>query len=220
MDVYEEGISHLKKKIITYNKSNNNIQEDIYFINKRKIDLEHIKIKCHVCQNNFNENKFFLFPCGHIFDAECLVKILNEYDTNGIGGENLKGKVKAIKSLTDKIMKMQRKKSFHKRDIIIGELTKFGKKTRKTMKRFLTFVKIDPKKDNEKGNEKIKEKVTILEDETDLTKEEELQLKELTNGLYNFLKEECVLCGQEMINSTQIKFSKEDENIKWGKLVC
>ena len=220
MDVYEEGISHLKKKIITYNKSNNNIQEDIYFINKRKIDLEHLKIKCHVCQNNFNENKFFLFPCGHIFDAECLVKILNEYDTNGIGGENLKGKVKAIKSLTDKIMKMQRKKSFHKRDIIIGELTKFGKKTRKTMKRFLTFVKIDPKKDNEKGNEKIKEKVTILEDETDLTKEEELQLKELTNGLYNFLKEECVLCGQEMINSTQIKFSKEDENIKWGKLVC
>ena len=117
-------------------------------------------------------------------------------------------------------MKMQRKKSFHKKDIILGELTKFGKKTQKTMQRFLTFVKIEPKKENEKGIEKIKGKVKILDDEPDLIKEEELQLKELTKGLYNLLKEECVLCGQEMINSTQIKFSKEDENIKWGKLVC
>ena len=56
--------------------------------------------------------------------------------------------------------------------------------------------------------------------ENQLTKEEEIQLKELSNGLYTLLKEECVLCGQEMINSTQIQFSKEDdENKKWEKLV-
>ena len=52
-----------------------------------------------------------------------------------------------------------------------------------------------------------------------MTKEEEIQLRELSKGLYNLLKEECVLCGQEMINSTQILFSQDDENKKWGELV-
>ena len=88
IDVYEQGVSQLKQIIISYNKSNNNIQEDIHAINKRKIDLEHSKIKCHECQNNINDNKFFLFLCGHIFDTDCLVKILYEYDANDIGGED------------------------------------------------------------------------------------------------------------------------------------
>ena len=219
IDVYEEGVSQLKQKILTYNKSNNNIKDDIYLINKRKIDLEHSKIKCHVCQNNISENKFFLFPCGHIFDADCLVKFLIEYEANGIGGEDLSGKVKLIKKLTDKIMFMQRKKSIHKKNIIMGELHKFGKKTKNM---FLNLVKIEPKgKGNEKEieKEKDKDKSKIIDEEIDLTKEEEIQLKELSNGLYNVLKEECVLCGQEMISSTQKQFSQEDENIKWGKLV-
>ena len=222
IDVYEEGVSQLKQKIITYNKSNNNIQEDIYIINKRKLDLEHSKIRCHECQNNISDNKFFLFPCGHIFDADCLVKILIDYDVNGLGGEELNGKVKAVKNLTEKIMNMQRKKSFHKKNIFMGGFTKFSKKTKNTMKKFLNLVKIEQKgKENEKEfeKEKEKEKNKIIEDEPDLTREEEIQLKELTNGLYNLLKEECVLCGQDMINSTQIQFSQEDENIKWGKLV-
>ena len=221
IDVYEEGVSQLKQKIVAYNKSNGNIQEDIYVINKRKQNLEHSKIKCHVCQNNISENKFFLFPCGHVFDADCLIKILVDYNTNGIGGEALNGKVKAIKSLTEKIMNMQRKKSFHKKNIYLEGLSKFGKKTKKTMKMFLTFVQKvkENEKELEKEKEKEKEKIKIIEEETDLTKEEEIQLKELTNGLYNLLKEECVLCGQEMINSTQKQFSIEDENIKWNKLV-
>ena len=224
IDVYEEGVSQLKQKITTYNKSNNNIQEDIYIINKRKLDLEHSKIRCHVCQNNISDNKFFLFPCGHIFDADCLVKILIDYDANGIGGEELNGKVKAIKNLTEKIMNMQRKKSFHKKNIFMGGFTKFSKQTKNTMKKFLNLVKIEQKgkeneKEFEKEKEKEKDKNKIIEDEPDLTREEEIQLKELTNGLYNLLREECVLCGQDMINSTQIQFSQEDENNKWGKLV-
>ena len=163
---------------------------------------------------NFSYSK-----CGHIFDADCIIKILIEYDNNGIGGEELNGKVKAIKSLTEKIMNMQRKKSFHKKNIFIGGLSKFGKKTKNTMKMFLTFVKNDPKgKEIDKGNEKEKDKPKAIEEE--LTKEDEIQLKELSNGLYTLLKEECVLCGQEMINSTQIQFSKEDdENKKWEKLI-
>jgi len=227
IDVYEEGVSQLKEKIIAFNKSSKNIQEDIYIINKKKLDLEHSKIKCHECQNSITDNKFFLFPCGHIFDADCLVKIMIEYDSHGIGGEDLSGKVKAVKGWSEKIMNMQKKKTTYKKNIFTEGFHKFGKKTKNTMKKFLTFVKKEPKgkdsndnkdviMENEKEKDKIKDKI---EEEVELTKEEELQLKELTNGLYNLLKEECVLCGQYMINSTQIQFSQEDENIKWGKLV-
>ena len=211
IDIYEDGVSHLKEKIVTFNKSNKNIREVIYILNKRKIDCEHSKIKCHECQNNITENKFFLFPCGHMFDADCLVKLLIEYDASGIGGEELKGKVKAVRSLSEKIMNMQKKKTTNKKNIFTEGFQKFGKKTKNTMKRLLTFVT--------QGEENLEDEKDKSEDEIELTKEEELQLKELTIGLYNLLKEECILCGQDMINSTQIPFSKEDENIKWGKLV-
>ena len=52
----------------------------------------------------------------------------------------------------------------------------------------------------------------------ELSREEEIQLKELSNGLYDLLKSECVLCGQEMINSTQNMFNQNTEE-KWGNLV-
>jgi DNA polymerase III alpha subunit len=153
-----------------------------------------------------------------------------EYDANGIGGEDLNGKVKAIKSWSEKIMNVQKKKTTNKKNIFTEGFHKFGKKTKNTMKKFLTFVKKEQKgKDNNNDNkdvilenemEKEKEKAKDkIEEEVELTKEEEMLLKELTTGLYNLLKEECVLCGQYMINSTQIQFSEEDENIKWGKLV-
>ena len=112
-------------------------------------------------------------------------------------------------------MSMQKKKATNKRNIFTEGFQKFGKKTKNTMKKILTFVTQGEEiSENEKEDETDK-----IEEEIELTKEEELQLKELTIGLYNLLKEECVLCGQDMINSTQIPFSKEDENIKWGKLV-
>ena len=149
----------------------------------------------------------------HIFDAGCLVKIMIKYDVNGIGGEDLNGKVKEIKSCSEKKLNVQKKKTTNKKNIFTEGFHKFGKKTKNTMKKFLTFAK--------KGQKGKANKDVILENEKEkeLTKDKELLLKELANGLYNLLKEECVLCGQYMINSTQIQFFQEDENIKWEKLV-
>ncbi len=103
-------------------------------------------------------------------------------------------------------MNMQKKKTIEKKNVIMGELSKFGKK----MKKIMTLVKIEQKEEKEKN-----------EEEVELSKEEELQLKELSNGLYDLLKIECVLCGQEMINSTQIMFGKNNDNDedKWKNLV-
>ena len=124
--------------------------------------------------------------------------------------DDLKGRVKAVKNISNKIMNMQKKKTEEKKNIFIDELSKLGKKTKGAMKRFMTLVKKDDKKSiwDEQEDEK----------EGELTREEEIQLKELSNGLYDLLKNECVLCGQEMINSTQIMFSNNIEE-KWGNLV-
>ena len=128
------------------------------------------------------------------------------------GNCEFKGRVKAVKNLNQKIVNMQKKKSEEKKNIIMGELSKIGKKTKGAVKRFINMALT--KKDDRKSIWDEKDD----EDEGDFTKEEEMQLKELSNGLYDLLKQECVLCGQEMINSTQMMFSKNGEE-KWANLV-
>ena len=49
----------------------------------------------------------------------------------------------------------------------------------------------------------------------ELSKEDEKQLKNLKQKINDILSEECVLCGDYMIESTQTLFVEED-NIKWG----
>ena len=208
IDVYEQGVSSIKQKIITYNKSNNSIQEDIFKTKKRKFELIHSDIKCHKCGNPITENKFFLYPCGHVFDVDCLIKILVDFEEKSSGG--IKGRVQAVKNLSQKIMNMQKKKSEGKKNDFMDELSKIRKKTKGAMKRFITLVKKDDTKSiwDEKDDE----------EESELTREEEIQLKELSNGLNDILKQECPLCGQEMINSTQMMFSNNGDE-KWANLV-
>ena len=105
---------------------------------------------------------------------------------------------------------MQKKKTEGRKSVIMDELTKIGKRTKGAMKIFMNLVGKDDKKSiwDEKDDDK---------EEIELTKEEEIQLKELNNGLNDLLKYECVLCGQEIINSTQVMFSNNDD--KWSNLV-
>ena len=210
IEVYEQGVSSIKQNIIAYNKSNNIIQEDIFHTKKRKFELIHSNLKCHKCGNPITENKFFLYPCGHIFDVDCLVKILVDFEERSVPNDEIKGRVKAVKNLSNKIVNMQKKKTEGRKSVIMDELTKIGKRTKGAMKIFMNLVGKDDKKSiwDEKDDDK---------EEIELTKEEEIQLKELNNGLNDLLKYECVLCGQEMINSTQVMFSNNDD--KWSNLV-
>ena len=109
IDVYEQGVSSIKQKIIAFNKSNNSIQEDLFHTKKRKFELIHSNIRCRKCGNPITENKYFLYPCGHIFDVDCLVKILVDFDEKSANNE-FKGRVKAVKNLSQKIMNRQKKK--------------------------------------------------------------------------------------------------------------
>jgi hypothetical protein len=190
INFYEEGVQQLKKEINDYNQSTEIIKKDIYKIQKKSTYINYTKIKCEKCQKDIMGSKFFLFPCGHIFDTLCLIQIIIDYDKQNIGDELFKSKVNNIKSLRDKIIVLQ-----EKRKKMIRE------KHLNNTNALISFFNFMNKEQRE-----------------EFSKEDEIQLKELNDNLYRLLKEECVLCGKEMINSTQIKLG-EDDNKKWNDLV-
>ena len=190
INFYEEGVQQLKQEINDYNQSTEIIKRDIYKIQKKSTYINYTQIKCEKCQKDIMGAKFFLFPCGHIFDTFCLIQILIDYDAQNIGDELFKQKVNNIKSLRDKIRILQ-----EKRKKMINEQKLQNTNTIISLFNFI--------------NKEQKE---------EFSKEDEIQLKEFNDNLYRLLKEECVLCGKEMINSTQIKLG-EDDNKKWNDLV-
>ena len=190
INFYEEGVQQLKQEINDYNQSTEIIKRDIYKIQKKSTYINYTQIKCEKCQKDIMGAKFFLFPCGHIFDTFCLIQILIDYDAQNIGDELFKQKVNNIKSLRDKIRILQ-----EKRKKMINEQKLQNTNTIISLFNFI--------------NKEQKE---------EFSKEDEIQLKEFNDNLYRLLKEECVLCGKEMINSTQIKLG-EDNNKKWNDLV-
>ena len=52
------------------------------------------------------------------------------------------------------------------------------------------------------------------ENKVQFTSEHESMLNDTQKILYDYLDEECLLCGKEMIGSTQIDFGDEDD-VKW-----
>jgi len=190
INFYEEGVQQLKQEINDYNQSTEIIKKDIYKIQKKSTYINYTQIKCEKCQKDIMGAKFFLFPCGHIFDTFCLIQILIDYDAQNIGDKLFKQKVNNIKSLRDKIRILQ-----EKRKKMINEQKLQNTNTIISLFNFI--------------NKEQKE---------EFSKEDEIQLKEFNDNLYRLLKEECVLCGKEMINSTQIKLG-EDDNKKWNDLV-
>jgi hypothetical protein len=192
INFYEEGVQQLKQEINDYNQSTEIIKKDIYKIQKKSTYINYNQIKCEKCQKDIMGAKFFLFPCGHIFDTFCLIKILIDYDEQNIGDEYFRIKVNNIKTLREKIRLLQ-----EKRKKIINE-QKLQNSNINTFKVFFNFIN--------------------KEQREEFSKEEEIQLKEYSDNLYRLLKEECVLCGKEMINSTQVKLG-EDEDRKWNDLV-
>ena len=57
-------------------------------------------------------------------------------------------------------------------------------------------------------------KSRALEGKDAFGNEEEYVLNNIKKILYNYLDDECLLCGQEMIDSTQIEFGN-DEKFEW-----
>jgi hypothetical protein len=102
--------------------------------------------------------------------------------------DDIKDLILKFKNLNDKINEMQKQ----------NEIIKNQNNNLINFKVFFNFINTEKKEE--------------------FSNEEQTQLNQFQDNLYKLLKEECALCGKEMINSTQIKLG-EDDNHKWDDLV-
>ena len=166
----EKSYLKLNKEILEFNESNDLIIKDIELSEKKAIKKKYTDLRCCKCDKNINtgrNTKFFLFPCQHIFDLQCLIDTYIEFNLLNIGDgkkkKDFEVKITVIKDLASKIRNLELKKS------------------------------------------------KALEGKEKFMNEEEYVLNDTKKMLYNYLDEECLLCGQEMIDSTQIEFGSEDK---------
>ena len=193
INVYEKNIQDLKSDITDYNKTAENIKNDIYKVKKRSMEIQYRQCKCEICQKNIKDDNIFLFPCGHMFDEGCIIQKLREYKeilstTNQ--NHSICQKMREIAELKKSIDDIERKISESK------SMNDQGKNMGGGVLRFFHF-----------GDNKESQTEKVIVTSEDMTKLEENKEKLSTK-----LSEECVLCGDYMVESTQCKFvgRKED----------
>ena len=81
---YENNIKKLKEDINEYNKTAENIKNDINKIKKKSMEITYSNCKCEICQGYIKNRDIFLFPCGHMFDANCIRQSLLDYEITGL----------------------------------------------------------------------------------------------------------------------------------------
>jgi hypothetical protein len=79
INIYENNIQELKRDIANYNKTAENIKSDIYKVKKKHMEIRYKQCICEICNVTVKDDNIFLFPCGHIFDANCIILTLQKY---------------------------------------------------------------------------------------------------------------------------------------------
>jgi hypothetical protein len=181
IDVYEKNIKELKDDIKEYNKTAENIKNDINKVKKKSLEIQYRQCKCEICQCNIKDNNIYLFPCGHMFDSKCIIDSLINYQKNMPNDENLKDKV-------DKILDLQKNINENEKKFFKKQTVDESKKTTGVFGFFNFQTKTG--KDNSELNEVDKKK-----------------LNDDKETLSELLSEECVLCGDYMVESTQCIFN-------------
>lgn len=167
----EESVRILNKEINEFNESNDLIKKDIESSEKNAIRKKYTDLRCSKCDKNIisgKNTKFFLYPCQHIFDLQCLIDTYIEFNKLIIIDEEKKKKfeekISVIKDISEKIKNMEIKKS------------------------------------------------QALEGKEEFSKEEDFLLEQTKISLHDYMaNDECLFCGQEMINSTQMEFASDDK---------
>ena len=194
---YEENINNLKEDINNYNKANEVIINEIYKISKKSTELKYSECKCDFCHKIIKNKNLYLFPCGHMFDAICIKKCLKNYENEGVKLEKLIEKNKKIAELFKKLK--------------INEETDKGNEESNEKKDIMGMGQIFSKIINygkevvNKAKEPSSEKLTIKE------------IEEEQKKLNNLLSEQCVFCGEYLVESIQNSLIDEEKDaIEWA----
>ena len=81
---YEKNIKELKYNIKSYKKTAENIKEDINHVKKKPMEFRYNEFKCELCKELIRNKRIYLFPCGHMFDMDCIRKRLLDYENMGL----------------------------------------------------------------------------------------------------------------------------------------
>ena len=188
---YENNIKKLKEDINDYNSTSENLKNNIKKIKNKSIEMKSKTCKCDICQNYIKDKNVFVFPCGHMLDANCIRKRLLDYEIKGLD-------------------------YIHKKNLKIDELFYELNYINERL-----FIDVKKKEDKEKEKEKeqpernpsffsfIKEKPKKQE-ETHIKEEpaHNIDKKKLKEELNSILSEQCVLCGDYIVDSVQCSICK------------
>jgi hypothetical protein len=48
------------------------------------MEIQYSSCKCDICQGYIKDKDIYLFPCGHMFDANCIRECLLQYERTGL----------------------------------------------------------------------------------------------------------------------------------------
>lgn len=197
MNLCETKLKKLKINIKDYSNSVDVLDRTINKVSengRNSLRFQFDGVCCAVCLKNLKESDFYLFPCRHAFDFECLMNSLFYYDRKRIGDETFKSKMKEIKNVINKI---KEKREFNmKKKAEMKMKNNEEKKNKQSVVNILNFWSSKNPNEEEDANYSDEEK-------------EDNELLDLENELDSLLTQDCPLCGNEMILSTQIKFGTE-----------
>ena len=191
---YEASKGKLISEINLFNELNESINRDIDLSEKKAIQMNYTRIRCCRCNKNIRGEKYFLFPCKHIFDIECLIDTYIKFkEFNKIEDKKFDQKITVIKKLSEKIEKLKlKKKKANEYENKTKDLESLGTLQKLKTLNIKTLISKEIQKDQ-------------------FSKEEEIMINDTERILYNYLDEECLLCGKEVIESIQASFGEEND---------
>jgi len=199
---YEIKINKLKEDINDYNNNVEHIIYDINKINKSSIEIKYTEIKCEICGMPVTNKRIFLFPCGHIFDMNCIRQRLLFYENTGLDylhEDNL-----IIDELFYKVGLIP--KPYFKENELKSSTIMLNSKSK------MKFEKTEKKEDTKKKKaglfSKISKDFNFKGKKDKISNEIDLRNNEL-KSLYDLLNKQCVLCGNFLIDGVQCSLKEK-----------
>jgi hypothetical protein len=200
---YEKNIKKLKDDINNYNKTAENIKNDIVNLKKRSMEIPYSSYKCVICQNYIKNKNIYLFPCGHMFDANCIRECLLEYEATGLD---------SIHNDNVKIDKYFRDLGLIKESVFIRKKNKEKKIVEEEQQKQGKSVNFINKIFDKKGAKK-QENIPANDNNKNI------DIKKTKEKLNEILCKQCVLCGDYIVDSIQnsiciLESPKSNKNYK------
>ena len=180
---YEINIKQLKEDINDFNKISETIKDDIKKYRQQSRDIQFPKCRCVICQQFIKDKDILLFPCGHMFDFNCMRECLLNYESTGLD-------------------------YIHEKNVQIDEiLYKLGYIKERSFSKNNREIQ---EKENKKQEGKNKSKKADKKQDAPYEKDS-FMANILKEKLVEILKEQCVLCGDFMIDSIQIPLKQKED---------